>query len=197
MEQPVNPGEPSLGDKLKSELGRGLERLLAAKSEPELRNVRAEFLGKNGGVADILRGLGKALPEERRAIGEAANKVKAELEAAFEKALKDIARAARDADLNAAPFDLTLPGRVAVPRGHHHPITRVQDEILDIFRSLGFEVAWGPEVELEENNFTKLAFPPDHPATDMQDSFWVKIEGAKPGVRALTGAQGSCGATHV
>ena len=80
---------------------------------------------------------------------------------------------------------LTLPGRVPVSRGHLHPLTRVKDEILDIFRSLGFEVAWGPEVELETNNFEKLAFPPDHPATDMQDSFWVDVAGGKPDARVL------------
>jgi phenylalanyl-tRNA synthetase alpha chain len=61
----------------------------------------------------------------------------------------------------------------------------VKDEILDAFRSLGFEVAWGPEVESEENNFTKLAFPPDHPATDMQDSFWVRVAGGQPDTRLL------------
>jgi phenylalanyl-tRNA synthetase alpha chain len=64
-------------------------------------------------------------------------------------------------------------------------VTQVRDEILDIFRSLGFQISWGPEVETETNNFEKLAFPPDHPATDMQDTFWVNVAGAPPDVRLL------------
>src|SRR6185295_5685630 len=99
--------------------------------------------------------------------------------------LGELARQARDAELSAAAYDMTLPARLPWPRGHRHPITQVKDEILDIFRSLGFEVAWGPEVELEQNNFTKLAFPEDHPATDMQDSFWVKVHGAREDARVL------------
>jgi len=97
----------------------------------------------------------------------------------------------RDAELNATPFDLSLPGRPPAPRGHRHPISLVREEILDIFRSLGFEVAWGPEVELESNNFTKLAFPPDHPATDLQDTFWVRVLGGTPAARVLLRTQTS------
>jgi phenylalanyl-tRNA synthetase alpha chain len=164
---------------------RARQTFAAASSELELRNRRAEILGKKGELTGVLRGLGQAPPEERKQLGERVNGVKVEVEALFEARLSALARAEREAELNAAPFDLTLPGRVPAPRGHQHPITRVMYEILDIFKSLGFEIGWGPEVELEENNFTKLAFPPDHPATDMQDSFWVKIADAKPGVRAL------------
>jgi phenylalanyl-tRNA synthetase alpha chain len=74
---------------------------------------------------------------------------------------------------------------VAQRRGHEHPLRRVLDEILDTFASLGFELAWGPEVELELNNFEKLAFPKDHPATDMQDTFWVDVQGADAAARVL------------
>jgi phenylalanyl-tRNA synthetase alpha chain len=156
-----------------------------AKTEQELRNARAELLGKKGELTAVLRGLGQAPADQRRTLGERVNAVKAEVESAFEARLTAISAALRHAELTAPPFDLTLPERVPVARGHLHPITRVKDEILDIFRSLGFEVAWGPEVELEQNNFTKLAFPPDHPATDMQDSFWVKVEGGRPDSRVL------------
>ena len=79
----------------------------------------------------------------------------------------------REAELHARPFDLTLPERVSTHRGHVHPIIQTRDELLGIFKELGFAISQGPEVDLEANNFTKLAFPPDHPATDMQDSFWV------------------------
>src|SRR5262249_58233220 len=91
----------------------------------------------------------------------------------FEARVAEIIAGAREAELSARPFALTLPGRTPAPRGHPHPLNIVRDDILAIFHELGFAVAAGPEVELEENNFTKLGFPPDHPATDMQDSFWV------------------------
>ncbi len=161
------------------------ERFAAAKDEQELRAAKAEVLGKKGDLTSLLKLMGKVSADERRAIGERVNSVKGEVESTFEARLAELRRAERQADLNALPFDLTLPARAPAQRGHLHPITRVKDEILDIFRSLGFEVAWGPEVELEQNNFEKLAFPPDHPATDMQDSFWVKLEGAAADTRAL------------
>jgi phenylalanyl-tRNA synthetase alpha chain len=160
-------------------------RFAAAANEPELRAVRAEALGKKGELTAVLRSLGQVPAERRRALGERTNAVKAAIEAAFEARLEELKQALRRTELEARPYDLTLPGRVPVPRGHHHPITRVKDEILDIFRSLGFDVAWGPQVELEDNNFTKLAFPPDHPARDMQDSFWVRVEGGHPDARVL------------
>ncbi len=161
------------------------ERLAAADDEPSMRAARAEVLGKKGELTKILRGMGKVPAEKRREIGERVNAVKAEVEADFEKAVTALARRRRQADLEGRPEDLTLPGRVGTPRGHLHPLTRVKDDILDIFASLGFAIGWGPEVELEENNFTKLAFPPDHPATDMQDSFWVTVEGGEPDARVL------------
>ena len=156
----------------------------AAATEQELRNARAEILGKKGELTRILRSLGQAPADKRRELGERVNGVRAEVESAFEARLSALLGALRAADLSAPPFDMSLPGRV-VERGHHHPITLVMNEILEIFRSLGFEVAWGPQIELESHNFTKLAFPPDHPATDMQDSFWVKVEGSKPDARVL------------
>jgi phenylalanyl-tRNA synthetase alpha chain len=124
--------------------------------------------------------MGQVPAAEKRAVGERVNQARAEVEAAFEARLVELRRAERQADLEAPPFDLTLPGRAPAPRGHIHPVTHALWHILDTFRSLGFEVAYGPEVELEENNFTKLAFPPDHPATDMQDSFWVEVAKARP-----------------
>jgi phenylalanyl-tRNA synthetase alpha chain len=165
--------------------GRFEAELVAAANEQELRNKKAELLGKNGELTRLLKLMGKVPAEQKKAIGEQVNAVKNGVESCFERRLSELARAAREADLAAPPFDLTLPGRVPVPRGHIHPITRVNHEILDIFRSLGFEVAWGPEVELEVNNFEKLAFPPDHPATDMQDSFWVKVDRAPADARIL------------
>jgi phenylalanyl-tRNA synthetase alpha chain len=148
-------------------------RFAAAGAEQELRDENAKILGKKGELTAILKQVGGVPAELRKSIGEKVNLLKQEIEGAFDGRLGEIARAKRDADLNARPFDLTLPGRPLAPLGHKHPISIVREEIVDVFRDLGFAVHDGPEVELEENNFTKLGFPPDHPATDMQDSFWT------------------------
>src|SRR6185503_13699945 len=100
-------------------------------------------------------------------VGEKVNQLRDAVETEFQKRLVAIEAAIRDAELRARPFDLTLPGRSPAPRGHLHPLTRVRRDILAAFRDLGFVIAQGPEVELEDYNFTKLGFPPDHPATDM------------------------------
>ncbi len=176
--QEIETGLAAVGDEYRA-------RFAAAVSEPELRQVKAELLGKKGTLTQVLKAMGRIPAEHRRAAGERVNAVRAEVEAAFEARLLELRAAARRAELDATPYDLSLPGRLPSGRGHRHPISLVKDEVLDIFRSLGFEVAWGPEVERDVNNFTKLAFPPDHPATDMQDTFWVGVAGAHEGMRAL------------
>lgn len=160
-------------------------RFAAASSEQVLRAVRAEILGKKGSLTSVLKVMAKVPAAERPRVGERVNAVRAEVDEAFESRLAEIHAEARRADLSAAPYDLSLPGRAPAERGHRHPVLSVRDEILDIFRSLGFAVAWGPEVELEQNNFTKLAFPPDHPAIDMQDTFWVRVIGSPESARTL------------
>lgn len=157
-----------------SKLGTSFREAFAqATTEQQLRESYARVLGKKGELTAILKRMGQVPAEDRKKIGEKVNALKADVETAFEARLREIAKAAREADLNARPFDLTLPGRVPAPRGHVHPIIQVRDDILAIFQDLGFVVAAGPEVEREDYNFTKLGFPPDHPATDMQDSFWL------------------------
>lgn len=161
------------------------EQLLKeSSSELSLRNARAEFMGKKGELTALLRNMGSIPAELRREVGEQVNQAREDLESAFQARLDELKSAARKADLEGEPFDLSMPAR-PLRRGHRHPVMIVRDEVLSIFRSLGFEVSWGPEVELETNNFEKLAFPADHPATDMQDTFWVNIAGAPPDVRAL------------
>lgn len=182
--QDIEAGLLAVGDEYR-------ERFSRATSEHDLRYVRADILGKKGALTRVLRSMNLVPAERKREMGEKVNAARSEVEAAFETRLNEIRRSLREAELNAPPLDLTLPGRTAVSRGHHHPITSVRDEILDIFRSLGFEVAWGPEVELELNNFTKLAFPPDHPATDQQDTFWVGVQGASAASRILLRTQTS------
>ncbi len=168
------------------ELGEAFrESFSTASDEQTLRGAKAEFLGKKGRLTALLKLMGKVAGDERRAIGEQVNQVKRDVEAAFDARLDELVAQERRADLAAPPFDLTMPARLPVARGHRHPLSLVKDEILDIFNSLGFEIAWGPEIELEDNNFTKLAFPPDHPATDMQDTFWVRVDGAPDDARVL------------
>lgn len=150
----------------------------AAGTEAALRAEQAKVLGKKGELTSVLGMLRSVPAAERPTVGARINVFKDEVERAFETRLKAIHGEARKAELSAQPFDLTLPGRTELGRGHLHPVGQTRDALLSIFRELGFEIATGPEVELEANNFTKLAFPPDHPATDMQDSFWVEVEGA-------------------
>jgi phenylalanyl-tRNA synthetase alpha chain len=148
-------------------------RFEAAATEQALRDENAKILGKKGELTAILKQMGAVPADTRKAIGELVNALKHEVEGAFDERLRALGRAERDAELHAPPFDLTLPGRAPAPLGHAHPISKVRDEIVDVLVSLGFAVHDGPEVEIEENNFGKLGFPPDHPATDMQDSFWT------------------------
>jgi len=174
----IEQGLASFGDDYRT-------RFAAASTEQALRDAKATVLGKKGQLTEVLKLMGKVPAEDRKRIGERVNAVKADVETAFETRLRELASAAREAELSAPAFDLTLPGRVGVPRGHLHPLTQVANDMLAIFHELGFEIAEGPEVELEENNFTKLGFPPDHPATDMQDTFWVKVAGTPPDARTL------------
>ncbi len=159
-------------------------RLSDCDDENALRAARAEFLGKKGELTALLRGMGSVPPEIRKQVGEGVNAAREELEQIFASRLDAVRDAARQAELTQTPFDLSLPAR-PLPRGHRHPVMQVKEEILDIFGQLGFQMAWGPEVEFETNNFEKLAFPPDHPATDMQDTFWVKVDGAPSTLRRL------------
>ena len=148
-------------------------RFAAAKTEQDLRDENAKILGKKGELTAILKGMGSVPGDQRKTLGEKVNALKGDVERAFDARLRDLGQAKRRAELTARPFDLTLPARAPAPLGHKHPLSIVREEIVDVFRGMGFAVHDGPEIELEENNFAKLGFPPDHPATDMQDSFWT------------------------
>ncbi|MBL8741225.1 MAG: phenylalanine--tRNA ligase subunit alpha, partial [Myxococcales bacterium] len=154
-------------------LGTSFEQAFAAaKTEHELRAEQAKLLGKKGDLTAVLALMRDVPADQRPAAGALVNAFKAGVEKRFDECLAALGNAALRAELEARPFDLTLPGRLSLGRGHPHPVLQVRDELLAIFRDLGFQSVEGPEIELEANNFTKLAFPPDHPATDMQDSFW-------------------------
>jgi len=149
------------------------ERIAAAKTPEELEAVRVDALGRKGALAQASKQLGKLPPEERAQAGKLLNAVKTALETAFEARKAEFDRTAMAAKLDAEWVDLTLPAPGPGP-GSLHPVTQVQMEIEDLFRSMGFAVLDGPEVETEYHNFDALNIPPDHPARDMQDTFWLK-----------------------
>jgi phenylalanyl-tRNA synthetase alpha chain len=143
-----------------------------AATRRDLDEVRVKYLGKRGTLTQLLRALPGLPPADRPIVGREANEAKAGLESeldAREAVLEGLERRAR---LAADRPDLTLPGRRVVP-GALHPLTQVHDEIVDVFTGMGFAVAEGPEVELDFYNFEALNIPKDHPARDMQDTFYV------------------------
>jgi len=167
------------------------EAVAAAGDEKALEDLRVRFLGKKGELSAVLRGMGALSAEERPRVGEVANRVKAEVEAALDGARDRLARAALDAELAGPPIDVTLPGRRLLPRGHRHPVTRASETIAAIFGRLGYEVASGPEIELDWYNFEALNIPPDHPARDMQDTFYVDESSLGPAGGGSRGRDGA------
>ncbi len=156
-----------------SELRSGaLARITAAGAPEQLEPVRIDVLGRKGALARISKELGKLAPEERARAGKLLNAAKQELEAALEAKQQQFREAALRARLDAEWVDLTLPAPGPRP-GSLHPITQIQEEIERLFVSLGFAVLDGPEVEDEYHNFDALNLPPEHPARDMQDTFWL------------------------
>jgi phenylalanyl-tRNA synthetase alpha chain len=141
-------------------------------TEQSIRDLQATYLSKKGKVGELQQSLGKVAPEHRKDVGQAFNTAKQTITKSVTAAIDRLAKKAEDAYLNAY-FDVTLPGR-ATAIGTMHPINIVMQDIVDIFTSMGFDVAQGPEVETEEFNFTKLNFPDDHPARDMQDTLFIE-----------------------
>jgi phenylalanyl-tRNA synthetase alpha chain len=183
-------------------LRRATDELAAIESSAALDDWRTRYLGRERGeLTAILKTLGRLPDAERRAVGQAANTVKT----ALEERLAERVAALRTRELAEAltreTLDVTLPGRT-VPRGHLHPISHTIGDIARIFTQMGFNVIEGPEVETDYYNFQALNIPPDHPARDMQDTFWVVpgevllrtqtspnqiriMEGMRPPVRAI------------
>jgi phenylalanyl-tRNA synthetase alpha chain len=153
-------------------IARFQDELAKIHSEQELRRLQALYLGREGALTVGRKNwFAGASPEERRSIGEAFNRAKTTIEESVEGRLAALANEARVEDLRRT-VDVTLPGR---PRalGHLHPVTLARREIERIFAQLGFALATGPQVETDFNNFEALAMPPDHPARDMQDTFYL------------------------
>ncbi len=162
---------------MKSELERisaeALEAIEAAGNESELDAIRVKYLGKKGPISVVLKSLGKMEKEQRKEIGAMANRIKEQISEAIAERRARLeeeyfARLAKEEF-----FDVTLPP-VAPRKGHIHPISLVQRELEEIFTSMGFVVLDGPEVEDDYHNFEALNIPKDHPARDMQDTFWTE-----------------------
>jgi len=149
-----------------------LARIDAAASAEELEAVRVEVLGRKGVLAALSKDMGKLTPDERVGRGKFINTAKQALEDAYRARKSAFESAALAIRLDAEWMDLTVPAPGPRP-GSLHPITQIQWEIEDLFRSLGFSVLDGPEVETEHYNFDALNIPADHPARDMQDTFWL------------------------
>ena len=160
---------------LKSET---LEAIAAASDESTLETARVAALGKKGSISAVLATLGKMSPDERRSAGAAINALKDEVTEALASRRALLRAAALENRLKADALDVTLPVRPAgIVAGRIHPISQVLDEVAVIFAEMGFAIAEGPDIESDDYNFTKLNFPPGHPAREMHDTFFFAPSG--------------------
>ncbi len=164
---------PSGVQNLESLESEAREEIAQAASVQALREVRASFLGKNGSVAELLRGIGGLDPAQRAEVGQAVNATKQQIEVLFRERLDALEREFQDQSLTEYRLDVSLPG-AAPPEGHLHPVTLVERDMTRFFAGMGFSVETGPQVETEYNNFDALNFPTDHPSRDTQDTFFVE-----------------------
>jgi phenylalanyl-tRNA synthetase alpha chain len=168
---------------------RTLAEIAGAADEAALENVRVAALGKNGSITALLKTLGGLPPEQRKIQGPAINGLKDRVNAALAGRRAALTNAALEGRLNTEGVDVTLPVReAAADIGRVHPITQVVDELTAIFADMGFSIAEGPDIETDDYNFTKLNFPKDHPARDMQDTFFFnpKPDGSRLLLRTHT-----------
>lgn len=146
--------------------------LSSCESLKELENIRIQFLGKKGELTAILKKMGSLSKEERPAMGQLANKIRNEIETAITNCQKELKEKALIKSIASETIDVTLPGKE--PQiGKIHPLTKVLNEIKEIFLGMGFDIAEGPEVEYDYYNFEALNLPKNHPARDTQDTFYI------------------------
>ncbi|WP_438446545.1 phenylalanine--tRNA ligase subunit alpha [Gorillibacterium sp. sgz5001074] len=149
-----------------------LQELAGVSGLPELNELRVKYLGKKGALTEILRGMGGLSAEERPVIGQVGNEVRAAIEEVIGRKQEEFQQAETEARLREETIDVTLPGRTSAA-GALHPLSKVIQEIEDIFIGMGYTVEEGPEVEQDYYNFEALNLPKNHPARDMQDSFYI------------------------
>ncbi|MEK0316355.1 phenylalanine--tRNA ligase subunit alpha [Cohnella sp. 56] len=162
-------------DRLEALRAEALAQLQEVADAGRLNDLRVHYLGKKGQLTEILRGMGGLSAEERPVIGQVANDVRAAIESVLAEKQAAFDRAETERRLAAETIDVTLPGS-GVAQGSIHPLTKVTQEIEDIFLGMGYTIAEGPEVETDYFNFEALNLPKDHPARDMQDSFYITDE---------------------
>jgi len=163
-------------DRLQTLRTDALERLATATSEEELRAVDRDFLGKEGAVSELLASIPELDPAQRPLVGKGANLLKREILEAIEGKKAELEGAALEAQRSGEGFDPTLPA-AAQRRGSLHPLTLVKREVEELFASMGYTILDGPEVELDYYNFQALNIPADHPAREMQDTFYCDSGG--------------------
>lgn len=163
---------PDLESQLATLKASAQETIAAADTLDTLEKLRVQYLGKKGEVSAILGRMGKLSAEDRPRIGSLANEVKSVIQTDLEVKKSQLQNAQLQAQLETETLDVTMPG-YARPLGHKHPLTSTIDKILDIFVGLGYTVAEGSEIEEDYYNFEALNTPPDHPARDMQDTFYL------------------------
>ncbi len=162
-------------DQLKQILDEALQQFAAISDDVELEQIKARYLGKDGSLTALLKGLGKLSADERPAAGARINQVKQKIEAALQQRRDDLQQHKLAQQLEAESLDVTLPGR-GNGVGGLHPVTRTLQRIEQLFHSLGFAVASGPEIEHDFYNFTALNIPENHPARAMHDTFYIDAE---------------------
>ena len=148
------------------------EAIAAAADEAQIEEIRVKYLGKKGELTAILKQMGSLSPEERPKMGALVNEAKQELEALISEKKEELKAAAQEAKLKEETIDITMPAKELKP-GKLHPLNTVLDDMINIFQSMGFDVVDGPEVETDHYNFECLNVPADHPARDMQDTFYL------------------------
>jgi len=159
-------------EKLKTVGKEAIEQLRSVEDLRELDSIRVRYLGKKGALTELLRGMRDVPPGKRPVIGKLANQVKESITSELELATERLRTKEREARLAAEAIDITLPGRRPM-LGRKHPLTQTFDDVIRIFRSMGFQVADGPEVETEYYNFDALNMPEHHPARDAKDSMYI------------------------
>lgn len=161
-----------LREKLEELRQQGLNEIANSDDLKNVNDIRVKLLGKKGPITNVLRGMRDLSAEERPKVGKFANEVRDELQQALKDKKSSLEQALMNAKLQSESIDVTLPG-TPVAQGQPHVIQQIIDQLVDLFIGMGYEVAVGDEVEQEEYNFEKLNLPKDHPARDMQDTFYI------------------------
>ncbi len=151
------------------------EKVEQITTSQELKELKAKVLGKKSELTEILRGMGQIAAEQRPVVGELVNKVRTEIEEMIDSKEKKFEEAELKRKVEAEKIDITLPA-TRIKRGSIHPLSRIIEDVEDLFVSMGYDVVTGPELETDEYCFERLNLPKDHPARDMQDSFYITTE---------------------